>query len=120
MGRDKRAIVPFFSEDDAAGLQGLHEQRMFAIGATQTVSPVIGYRGKFVKLVFTETFRIQSGKPKSKSRQDEDSQSGECQRLTSGQHAAVGEQFRSQTRCNYRSEERRVGKECRSRWSPYH
>ena len=21
---------------------------------------------------------------------------------------------------NYRSEERRVGKECRSRWSPYH
>ena len=23
-------------------------------------------------------------------------------------------------RCNTRSEERRVGKECRSRWSPYH
>src|SRR2546429_731907 len=23
-------------------------------------------------------------------------------------------------RCNVRSEERRVGKECRSRWSPYH
>ena len=22
--------------------------------------------------------------------------------------------------CRYRSEERRVGKECRSRWSPYH
>ena len=22
--------------------------------------------------------------------------------------------------CNNRSEERRVGKECRSRWSPYH
>ena len=22
--------------------------------------------------------------------------------------------------CDYRSEERRVGKECRSRWSPYH
>ena len=22
--------------------------------------------------------------------------------------------------CNVRSEERRVGKECRSRWSPYH
>ena len=22
--------------------------------------------------------------------------------------------------CNIRSEERRVGKECRSRWSPYH
>ena len=24
------------------------------------------------------------------------------------------------TQANYRSEERRVGKECRSRWSPYH
>ena len=23
-------------------------------------------------------------------------------------------------KCGYRSEERRVGKECRSRWSPYH
>ena len=26
----------------------------------------------------------------------------------------------SQTKTNIRSEERRVGKECRSRWSPYH
>ena len=25
-----------------------------------------------------------------------------------------------QRRCSVRSEERRVGKECRSRWSPYH
>ena len=28
--------------------------------------------------------------------------------------------LRSGTRQGYRSEERRVGKECRSRWSPYH
>ena len=28
-----------------------------------------------------------------------------------------GEQYYT---CCYRSEERRVGKECRSRWSPYH
>ena len=27
---------------------------------------------------------------------------------------------RDQMRADYRSEERRVGKECRSRWSPYH
>src|SRR5256885_4191262 len=27
---------------------------------------------------------------------------------------------REQYRCYWRSEERRVGKECRSRWSPYH
>src|ERR1035437_3525448 len=26
----------------------------------------------------------------------------------------------TQLKINYRSEERRVGKECRSRWSPYH
>src|ERR1051326_5291113 len=27
---------------------------------------------------------------------------------------------RSNNQCHLRSEERRVGKECRSRWSPYH
>ena len=30
------------------------------------------------------------------------------------------EQVRSQLQHSMRSEERRVGKECRSRWSPYH
>ena len=38
--------------------------------------------------------------------------------------SAVAEQFRTiRTNINFmavRSEERRVGKECRSRWSPYH
>ena len=29
-------------------------------------------------------------------------------------------QKRTHRLCNLRSEERRVGKECRSRWSPYH
>ena len=33
-------------------------------------------------------------------------------------HAASGQAF--QDTYFYRSEERRVGKECRSRWSPYH
>src|SRR2546430_17504892 len=43
------------------------------------------------------------------------------------QLAHVVEDMRCQALCrafavefNYRSEERRVGKECRSRWSPYH
>ena len=31
-----------------------------------------------------------------------------------------GHQFDGQGNYNFRSEERRVGKECRSRWSPYH
>ena len=34
--------------------------------------------------------------------------------------AAVTLTFGKQGLPNYRSEERRVGKECRSRWSPYH
>ena len=31
-----------------------------------------------------------------------------------------GELKREEVVANFRSEERRVGKECRSRWSPYH
>ena len=31
-----------------------------------------------------------------------------------------GERIRRRRECLQRSEERRVGKECRSRWSPYH
>src|SRR3989449_11247683 len=33
---------------------------------------------------------------------------------------AVGAELLEISRDNFRSEERRVGKECRSRWSPYH
>src|SRR5207302_4791810 len=35
-------------------------------------------------------------------------------------HAAFHEVLQQLARKNERSEERRVGKECRSRWSPYH
>ena len=31
-----------------------------------------------------------------------------------------GRELSADPRCEFRSEERRVGKECRSRWSPYH
>ena len=31
-----------------------------------------------------------------------------------------GKRYHEETRATFRSEERRVGKECRSRWSPYH
>ena len=34
--------------------------------------------------------------------------------------AAIRDIFRACYDADYRSEERRVGKECRSRWSPYH
>ena len=33
---------------------------------------------------------------------------------------AINVDFRSSSQLEERSEERRVGKECRSRWSPYH
>ena len=33
---------------------------------------------------------------------------------------AKDESFQTRVFCQKRSEERRVGKECRSRWSPYH
>ena len=32
----------------------------------------------------------------------------------------LGAYYQAQTKIKTRSEERRVGKECRSRWSPYH
>src|SRR5260370_38085710 len=37
-----------------------------------------------------------------------------------GAHQSVGSQETAKNLITQRSEERRVGKECRSRWSPYH
>src|SRR2546427_6157198 len=37
-----------------------------------------------------------------------------------GEEAGTADSFLLRTRVRSRSEERRVGKECRSRWSPYH
>src|SRR2546430_17691032 len=37
-----------------------------------------------------------------------------------GAYAEVRKDLRGRYPKHYRSEERRVGKECRSRWSPYH
>src|SRR5574341_2662398 len=43
-----------------------------------------------------------------------------------GKYLLYASEYSSASKCqilkriNYRSEERRVGKECRSRWSPYH
>src|SRR5437899_12676359 len=57
--------------------------------------------------------------------QDERVQSGQrhvqdlaglCPRSLEG----VAERGRPESQCPRRSEERRVGKECRSRWAPYH
>ena len=43
---------------------------------------------------------------------------GRLNETTTGNYAGVGIQV--DVRDGWRSEERRVGKECRSRWSPYH
>ena len=47
---------------------------------------------------------------------------GVVQRLEMEQLRDVFHQMKHEflPQCTYRSEERRVGKECRSRWSPYH
>ena len=52
------------------------------------------------------------------------SQSCQCQQQKHHQRLAQSVMLRARRhgrcRCEGRSEERRVGKECRSRWSPYH
>ena len=40
--------------------------------------------------------------------------------LTEDEYFYLSERFEPLTAAELRSEERRVGKECRSRWSPYH
>src|SRR5256885_14045828 len=42
------------------------------------------------------------------------------QRLQAMDHALLGQLVQRAVDLGRRSEERRVGKECRSRWSPYH
>src|ERR1019366_7135509 len=44
----------------------------------------------------------------------------EADRLTAREHAGFVPAVALQSKKLHRSEERRVGKECRSRWSPYH
>src|SRR2546430_9391857 len=45
---------------------------------------------------------------------------GSCSARSRVAHGKAGGGLQSQRRSLARSEERRVGKECRSRWSPYH
>ena len=40
--------------------------------------------------------------------------------IFTGAGVALVTPFKEDLSVDYRSEERRVGKECRSRWSPYH
>src|SRR5256886_8436444 len=47
-------------------------------------------------------------------------ETGEEKRLGAGSYFSYPALDRHSTRGAERSEERRVGKECRSRWSPYH
>ena len=44
----------------------------------------------------------------------------EIETVTLGHYNQNAEAFWNGTKDHDRSEERRVGKECRSRWSPYH
>ena len=53
---DERTVVPFFGEDDRRGLQRLHQHRMLAVGAAETVGAIVGDGVEFVELVFAQTF----------------------------------------------------------------
>ena len=64
--------------------------------------PLEWENGKLVKVLLASMDVTQEKKAEIESRQ------------------ALKEAYRSAENANRRSEERRVGKECRSRWSPYH
>ena len=49
---DQTAAVPFFRDEDAGRLQGLHEEGMFAVGGSQSMLPVVLDRLQFVEFVF--------------------------------------------------------------------
>ena len=68
--------------------------------------------------VFLATFLLQ-GATAMAQETDATEESSASDDLSLGESVgpAVGQQYISQ---EFRSEERRVGKECRSRWSPYH
>src|ERR1022692_2108627 len=76
--------------------------------ATRTITP---YRCCLCQIVFLEGQQLRSSRPATEVNDPSNTDGA----------VTGGRQFESRGRFNQcRSEERRVGKECRSRWSPYH
>ena len=70
--------------------------------------------GQVLAVLDTRTLALQADQAAAQLRAQEEN----LGRLKNGARPAEIAQARSRLLC--RSEERRVGKECRSRWSPYH
>ncbi len=51
------------------GLKRLHQHRMFAVRAGESVSAIVGDGVELVEFVFTETFGAQTGDAKTKTGQ---------------------------------------------------
>ena len=62
--------------------------------------------------------RPRAQRKKNEDSEDEHVASNESNGLNSVSNSE--DELRASKRNQFRSEERRVGKECRSRWSPYH
>ena len=77
------------------------------------------------KIVGAVWVRILSGKPKGYGNIDDKTPEFAISLFKAYRNQGIGTQLMSKMidhlrENGYRSEERRVGKECRSRWSPYH
>src|SRR6185503_17443629 len=75
--RNKRAVIPLFSKDDGGGLERLHQHRMFAVRAGESVSAIVGDGVQLVEFVFTQTFGAQPAGAKTKTCDDENDEGGD-------------------------------------------
>ena len=77
MGGGQRRLVPALGRDDARGTERLHHKRMFAIGARQSVRPIIIYRQQFIQFVIAEALARQSAHAECQAGDDKHAQSGD-------------------------------------------
>ena len=85
--------------------------------AKETLIQVGELKGKYRYVLSTELYNKL---PESKVIKEAALRSGVSRGVMQACWDAAGEVIKTWSTEGHRSEERRVGKECRSRWSPYH
>ena len=73
-----------------------------------------------VQYIFGNFWRLTHAAPRRRQNQQHTLKATNRERKWSGLSVCKCQKNINSTNCTERSEERRVGKECRSRWSPYH